>query len=353
MQTAAYPSHMTAHSPVKPSAVAPGPTNGNGRALRDLPNTPSRPMEPTGYEAQGIAGGGSPAYKNQASPAARLGISPSNKAGSGRFASIRSASSGGSAGGGTVRMGAAKQRTDLSRVPPAQPQFAPQQHQRYRSDSAADESARHGYNQHSTDNAYDAARRGHLRAGTEVGPGYSGSDQHAASRHYDDQSTALASYEAAARAGGRFSDDDDDEVLEQERARFEQMQLGNGQVPGVKEADLGRADSPPGTGAHSVQLSAMDAVLLPVLDQLSLAVAQRPDAQRTIEDLRNALAHAEQVTPGLINAFAVEVYHGMAEAQADVEGIDYDEEDELAHEDRAIGAVPQGGYAGEGWQGRV
>ena len=76
----------------------------------------------------------------------------------------------------------------------------------------------------------------------------------------------------------------------------------------------------------------MDAVLLPVLDQLSLAVAQRPDAQRTIEEVRNALIQAERITPGLTNAFAVEVYHGMLEAQQDVEGLEYDEGEDIEAE---------------------
>lgn len=45
-------------------------------------------------------------------------------------------------------------------------------------------------------------------------------------------------------------------------------------------------------------------------------MSQRPDAQQSIEAIRQAFEHAEAITPGLMNAFAVEVYHGMIDAQS-------------------------------------
>lgn len=329
-----------AHSPVKPQQASNIPSNnGNGRALRDLPNTPSRPMEPVNYD---IRTSGSPASKMPApNPnAQRMAASPA-KTGSGRFASIRSSSSSGSAGG-TVRLGAAKQqRGDLPRPPPGQPQYQPQRqsqqinqqqipstqsHHRYQSENVTASSS-HGIEYGSP------VGKGHSRAGTEIGTNYddpSYGNGPAQGNVPQGQQGVLASYEAAARAGGRFSDEEED-VLEQERYRMENIRLGNGQASVGKRAGENvnvadeRLEPAKGSQANAVQLSAMDAVLLPILDQLSLAVAQRPDAQRTIEDVRNALIQAERITPGLTNAFAVEVYHGMLEAQQDVEGLEYDE----------------------------
>ncbi|MCO5599815.1 hypothetical protein L7F22_053922 [Adiantum nelumboides] len=350
-----------AHSPVKPHQASNIPSNnGNGRALRDLPNTPSRPIEPVGYDGR-VAG--SPASRMPApSPnAQRMGVSPA-KTGSGRFASIRSSSSSGSAGG-TVRLAAAKQqRGELPKPPSGQSQYQAQQrqaqpinpqsqqqtptqsHHRYQSDNVTAASSSHGIEYGSP------VGKGHSRAGTEIGTNYdeprfgNGAGQRNAPQSQNQG--VLASYEAAARAGGRFSDDEDD-VLEQERYRLENVRLGNGQSSIGKRVGAGanvnvvndqsNAKVPQ---TNSVQLSAMDAVLLPVLEQLSLAVAQRPDAQRTIEEVRNALIQAERITPGLTNAFAVEVYHGMLEAQQDVEGLEYDEgeyveaEQEEEEEDR-------------------
>jgi serine/threonine-protein kinase 24/25/MST4 len=45
-------------------------------------------------------------------------------------------------------------------------------------------------------------------------------------------------------------------------------------------------------------------------------VSQNPDAQRTILNVRRALEAAEGVTPGLMNAFATEIFHTMAEVSA-------------------------------------
>lgn len=63
-------------------------------------------------------------------------------------------------------------------------------------------------------------------------------------------------------------------------------------------------------------LSAKDLPWLNALHfQLSLAVSQNPDAQRTILNVRRALEAAESVTPGLMNAFATEIFHTMAEVR--------------------------------------
>ncbi|PWN36422.1 Pkinase-domain-containing protein [Meira miltonrushii] len=338
-----------AHSPVKPQQASNiPPNNGNGRALRDLPNTPSRPIEPVGYDGRAA---GSPASRVPAPSPAKTG--------------------------GTVRLaGAKQQRGDLPRPPSGQSQQyqaqrqsqqvnqqAPQQqtptqaHQRYQSDNVTTGTSHIEYG--------SPVGKGHSRAGTEIATNYDdpryGNGAGRSNAPQGQSQGILANYEAAARAGGRFSDDEDD-VLEQERYRLENVRLGNGQASVGKRAGAGAAA---GTNAkapqsNSVQLSAMDAVLLPVLEQLSLAVAQRPDAQRTIEEVRNALIQAERITPGLTNAFAVEVYHGMLEAQQDVEGLEYDEgedvveaEQEEEEEDRTAMEPNHTAAAARAGQGNV
>lgn len=61
------------------------------------------------------------------------------------------------------------------------------------------------------------------------------------------------------------------------------------------------------------QGAAMDEVFLPVFEQLSLAVSNRPDALRAIASLRASLQTAEAVVPGLANAFAGEIFAYMSE----------------------------------------
>ncbi len=67
------------------------------------------------------------------------------------------------------------------------------------------------------------------------------------------------------------------------------------------------------------RLTALDTVFLPVIEQLNLAVASRRDAVRTLGNLRKCLEEAEMVTPGIMNAFAVELFHTMAEVEGDRE----------------------------------
>ena len=129
----------------------------------------------------------------------------------------------------------------------------------------------------------------------------------------------------------QHGEDDDDDVLQAERQRLQGLDIHNGASAASLPDNSATTPGPP-------SLSALDAVLLPVLDQLSLAVAQRPDAQHTIDAIRRSFQEAEMLTPGLMNAFAVEVYHGIAEAQADVQGVEYDGEEEDEEDDPHLAA---------------
>lgn len=70
---------------------------------------------------------------------------------------------------------------------------------------------------------------------------------------------------------------------------------------------------------QAARLTALDTVFLPVIEQLNMAVASRRDAVRTLANLRACLEEAEMVTPGIMNAFAVELFHTMAEVEGDRE----------------------------------
>lgn len=214
---------------------------------------------------------------------------PHETHGSGRFNSMRSSSSGGSAGG-TVRMGLAKQ------------QAPPSAHSRFASDDIMRESH--------VSQARNATRHGHGRAGTDIGAVYP---------EHENDNGALASYEAALNADSYK--EEEYAMMERQQALFNEMNLGREETSkSANPTYVSQTQQPP--------LAALDAVFLPILDQLSLAVAQRPDAQRTLNDLRKSIIQAERVTPGLMNAFAVEVYHGMAEMTADLDSPDYDEDQE-------------------------
>jgi serine/threonine-protein kinase 24/25/MST4 len=76
---------------------------------------------------------------------------------------------------------------------------------------------------------------------------------------------------------------------------------------------------PPQAQQQSARLTALDTVFLPVIEQLNMAVASRRDAVRTLANLRACLEEAEMVTPGIMNAFAVELFHTMAEVEGDRE----------------------------------
>lgn len=120
--------------------------------------------------------------------------------------------------------------------------------------------------------------------------------------------------------------------VEEERRRMEELQLhqqGSTQRRddgrGVMDRHNGTADAPhhhqqPQQQAQqAARLTALDTVFLPVIEQLNMAVASRRDAVRTLANLRACLEEAEMVTPGIMNAFAVELFHTMAEVEGDRE----------------------------------
>ncbi|CEH13941.1 pkinase-domain-containing protein [Ceraceosorus bombacis] len=162
----------------------------------------------------------------------------------------------------------------------------------------------------------------HARAGSEIvgGEGHSGQHAHDGGNGYAQAYDAAQAYQRAAGV---------DEV-EQETRGMDELRLHSHQKgassgsdgsmdPGAAAAQLSRTGgSGPDYGASQAQPgsqpnSALHGVFLPVLEQLSLAVSHNADAQRTIIDVRRALEAAERVTPGLMNAFALEVFHTMAE----------------------------------------
>lgn len=107
-------------------------------------------------------------------------------------------------------------------------------------------------------------------------------------------SAADAYDKAISGANGHPAYDD----LEDERRRVEELHVSSAKAP---------------------RLTALDTVFLPVIEQLNLAVAGRREAVRTLGNLRKCLEEAEMVTPGIMNAFAVELFHTMAEVEGDRE----------------------------------
>lgn len=100
--------------------------------------------------------------------------------------------------------------------------------------------------------------------------------------------------------------------VEEERRRMEEMQIRNqGPAASVEHPQTAQQQVP--------RLTALDTVFLPVIEQLNMAVASRRDAVRTLANLRACLEEAEHVTPGIMNAFAVELFHTMAEVEGDRE----------------------------------
>ncbi|KAJ1033860.1 hypothetical protein NDA16_000068 [Ustilago loliicola] len=116
--------------------------------------------------------------------------------------------------------------------------------------------------------------------------------------------------------------------VEEERRRMEEMHLqqqGGGQRRDDRHGGSGDAPhqhqqhQPQQQAQQAVRLTALDTVFLPVIEQLNMAVASRRDAVRTLANLRACLEEAEMVTPGIMNAFAVELFHTMAEVEGDRE----------------------------------
>ncbi|UZJ54772.1 hypothetical protein CBS101457_004092 [Exobasidium rhododendri] len=299
------------HQPETSDVRASNPTDKNGRMTKNLP-TPS-----SGYVVPAQRPGHDSPLAVSRDAASKPG---GGQGGSGRFESTTSSSSFGSgSAGGTVRLPATTKRGVLSDLPHlnSQPPRLADDSKSYQADAFANQAGTVIY---STDFARPS---GHSR---------DDSQQLAARRNADDKGGALANYEAAVQGHGNHPNTGQvaDEMIERESSRVRGMTLDNGPPPSSESTSAAAAAAAPTVqtvAEDPVTLSALEAVLFPVLDQLSLAVAQRPDAQRTIEAIRLSFRQAEALTPGLMNAFAVEVYHGIAEAQADIEGGEYEEEE--------------------------
>lgn len=353
-------------APVPPprfaDAAAATNTNGNGRALRDLPNAPTARTHDRETEQFNRKAPSDAVRLPNADATAPLIQSP-GRAGGQQFGSVRSASSGGS-GGGTVRLqnpASAAARANVSRnvfhpqgqeaadfVENRENRYEPGQgvsHHRYMSDHVPRDTAQAAHVRHATEAPPSSVRQDYERAAQY--DGYQGGgaqlppfDQRNSNRP-DQRADVLATYEAAARATEQYADEEEEDTLDANLERFGGMQISGQDRSGGGGKDVALSTHPAQShnqgfapqGVHhsstvqeAMPLSAMEAVLMPVLDQLLLAVAQRPEAQRSVSDIRKALVQAERMTPGLMNAFAVEVYHGMAEALAEADGGEYDDE---------------------------
>jgi serine/threonine-protein kinase 24/25/MST4 len=366
-------SHRPAPTPPSSQAPAPPPkrtenssvTNGNGRALRDLPNSPARAVERDAVENLERKAA------TEANALSSASMHSPNRAGGQQYGSVRSSSSGGSRGG-TVRLPnpSSGARANLSRSALLQQQSvgAVEQtdnqenryesgfgisHQRYMSDHVPKDTAGSGHNRHATDAPPSLGNRLHYPHAVQhedYGAGRSTFNEHQDSISAD-RGNVLATYEAAARATEQYASDED--TLDANTQRLGVLHISSQHLDG-KSVQTGaqsvRSDDVLSSAVQqeAVPLSAMDAVLMPVLDQLLLAVSQRPEAQRSVNDVRKALLQAERVTPGLMNAFAVEVYHGMAEALAEADGAEYEEEAIATIDDntQTYGAPPQHAYRG-------
>jgi serine/threonine-protein kinase 24/25/MST4 len=146
--------------------------------------------------------------------------------------------------------------------------------------------------------------------------------------------SAAEAYELA--ANGRHSttaqDDEDEQTRRLAKMRLNDTtrQAGHGKdgsnnsVGSIDSRTAASISSATGSSTqqpqgHHQDLTALDTVLLPVLEQLSLAVSRNPAAQQTIRDLGRAFVEAEKVTKGFSNAFSIEVFHAMREGQEEEE----------------------------------
>ncbi|EPQ30955.1 uncharacterized protein PFL1_01144 [Pseudozyma flocculosa PF-1] len=266
----------------------------------------------------GAANGGGKELPSVPAGSSHLGIKAD-----GRFDTGGSAGSGGSGSGslgGTVRLGAAAGRPG---IPTGQGQ----------GDHPASSSPRL-----SAAEAYDKAiGAGNGAAGIQSrdfagaaagGGGGSGRRRRTGSEidDYDerygyDQRAGGAATSSAAAAGY------DQGLVEEERRRIEEMHLHGGDDSsrrGRGRSDEGEDPGQPRATRPGGRLTALDTVFLPVIEQLNVAVQGRQDALRTLANLRISLEQAEMVTPGIMNAFAVELFHTMAEVEGDREHDDGD-----------------------------
>ncbi|PWN30938.1 Pkinase-domain-containing protein [Jaminaea rosea] len=286
-----------------------------------------------------------------------------------------SGSSGGSSNGGTVRPGVALARPGLSGVT-SQQQHQPALHQYGRQDPSVHNVAGSGFEPVAARDYGGPQQR-------QTSPSKSTQPQGSHGRYRSAAEAYSAAIEGGSRGGsGRRAatehDNEDDELerriqMETERRRMEEMSLdvdgrrrgggssdsaGEAPPPSVRqvyggpgfrggddspdalegggssgEASVG-AGPPNGKGAappppqDQEPVTALDTVLLPVLEQLSLAVSQHHQrrasagssaptdadegaAQRSIRSLCAALVECERMTRGFSNAFAIEVFHAM------------------------------------------
>lgn len=284
-------------------ATSPGK---NGRPIKELPQPPLSHAAPQIASTHASSQRG-----NLDSNPAIAKASPFKKGisgGSGRFGSFTSSSSTESGSpGGTVRLPANNQRATLPDL---------------------QKSNRFGGTSDEPQSTAKTTSAGGLVFSTDYASGGGSQLRGPFSPTNQTNEGALASYEAAVqgpigdlpRAQDESHQKVDDYILEAERHNLHAMNLQN-----LAPTPTATQSAGPQVSAERGTLSALDAVLYPVLDQLSLAVAQRPEAQQSIEAIRQSFRRAEILTPGLMNAFAVEVYHGIAEAQMDE---DYDEGDD-------------------------
>jgi serine/threonine-protein kinase 24/25/MST4 len=277
------------------------------RQVRDLPVPPASNHAP------------SPQKHNSPPAVTKASSSPLKQgAGSGRFGSLGNSSSGSGSPGGTVRVPTNNKRANLPEMQPPRSRFIERESQL--SEATANATIARGV-LYSTD--YASGSGNHP---TSPSKSTSSSATAVASKN----GGALASYEAAVQGGygaqQRERQDSQNNANNERNEALDRRMQNTSITNKAAEQQSSQTNTDPLPSGQTGTMSALDAVLYPVLDQLSLAVVQRPDAQHSIEAIRRAFQQAEALTPGLMNAFAVEVYHGIAEAQTD----DYEEADEEA-----------------------
>ncbi|KAN0065894.1 hypothetical protein ACQY0O_001025 [Thecaphora frezii] len=227
----------------------------------------------------------------------------------GRFDTSGSAGSGGSGSGsvgGTVRLGANAGRPGIPTGPSEAGQASSPKL------SAAE--------------AYDKAI-----GGGSIPPGPEYGDNSVQRRDFGRAAAPAAG--ARRRTGSEIGDYEDEygydqrgggnAGLEEERRRMEELRL-HGSSHGRGASEENESSAQEAQQRAGGRLTALDTVFLPVIEQLSVAVQGRQEALRTLANLRVSLEQAEIVTPGIMNAFAVELFHTMAEVEGDREQEDGD-----------------------------
>lgn len=283
-----------------------------------------------------------------------------------RFGTAGSSSSAGSGSlGGTVRLAATAGRPGIPVVGPGSPHAPVSMADAYAAASGSASPHRpaapsvHDIGGSAGPvHARDYGAKPRARTGSEIDDYENGQSLPTGSGGYD--------YDARAGAGN-----EPEAEMEEERRRMEEMRLRGHSAEGSGDSA--------GSGRDPSRFGALDTVFLPVLEQvsvarapmnvvrlnadnfvppsvpfllahdvmhkmrpsqkLSMAVPHREDAQRTLANLRAALEDAETVTPGIMNAFAVEIFHTMSEAETDAHGEEEEEEEEEDHRNH-----PQAGW---------